>query len=172
MEIKTDCQALRDILMTSKPSAMHARWQDGVMAHRIVDVCHVPGVLNVADGISRQYKGLPKGGNDSSTWSMSPDWEACMGIVHNLYQLSAPEISPEIETLKSRCKDEPLFMEVIDALTGGDGHYDLKTRSHARHRVLGYAIEEGKLWHIGGGTKIFACPQHECISKEEAIIEA
>ena len=38
VEVETDCQALRDILMNDKLSATHARWRDGVLAHNIVDV--------------------------------------------------------------------------------------------------------------------------------------
>ena len=52
VEVKTDCQALRDVLMNDKLSATHARWRDGVLAHNIVDVRHIPGITNIADGIS------------------------------------------------------------------------------------------------------------------------
>lgn len=38
MEVETDCQALRDILLSDKLSVTHARWRDGVLAHNIVDV--------------------------------------------------------------------------------------------------------------------------------------
>ena len=38
VEVETDCQALCDVLMNDKLSAMHARWRDGVLAHNIVDV--------------------------------------------------------------------------------------------------------------------------------------
>ena len=37
VEVETDCQALRDVLMNDKLSATHARWRDGVLAHNIVD---------------------------------------------------------------------------------------------------------------------------------------
>jgi hypothetical protein len=51
VEVETDCQALRDHLMNDKLSATHARWRDGILAHQITDVRHVPGRLNVvADG--------------------------------------------------------------------------------------------------------------------------
>src|SRR6202522_2692977 len=64
VEVETDCQALRDILMNDKLSATHARWRDGVLAHNIVDVRNIPGVTNIADGLSRQYEGTPKAGNE------------------------------------------------------------------------------------------------------------
>ena len=38
VEVETDCQALRDVLMNDKLSATHARWRDSVLAHNIVDV--------------------------------------------------------------------------------------------------------------------------------------
>ena len=43
IEIETDCQALHDHLMNDKLSATHARWQNRILAHQIIDVCHVPG---------------------------------------------------------------------------------------------------------------------------------
>lgn len=60
VEVETDCQAHRDVLMNDKLSAMHARWRDGVLAHNIVDVRHIPGVTNIADGLSCQFKNTPK----------------------------------------------------------------------------------------------------------------
>src|ERR1700678_752120 len=76
VEVETDCQALRDILMNDKLSATHARWRDGVLAHNIVDVRHIPGVTNIADGLSCQYEGTPKVGNDGSEWDIDSDWES------------------------------------------------------------------------------------------------
>lgn len=35
IEPETDCQALRDSLLNDKPSTMHARWCDGILAHEI-----------------------------------------------------------------------------------------------------------------------------------------
>ena len=53
VEIETDCQALRDHLMNDKLSSTHARWREGILAHQIIDVRHVPGRINViADGLS------------------------------------------------------------------------------------------------------------------------
>jgi hypothetical protein len=54
IEIETDCQALRDHLLSTTLNSTHARWHDAVLAHNIVDVRHRPGRLNVvADGLSR-----------------------------------------------------------------------------------------------------------------------
>jgi hypothetical protein len=38
VEIEMDCQALRDTLLSKKPSMVHAQWQDGILAHQIIDV--------------------------------------------------------------------------------------------------------------------------------------
>jgi hypothetical protein len=38
VEIKTDCQALQDVLLSPELNTTHARWRDGVLAHQIVDV--------------------------------------------------------------------------------------------------------------------------------------
>ena len=38
VEVEMDCQALRDILLSNKLIVTHAQWQDGVLAHNIVDV--------------------------------------------------------------------------------------------------------------------------------------
>ena len=84
-----DCQALRDILMNDKLSATHARWRDRVLAHNIVDVRHVPGITNKADGISRQYEGTPKSRGDGSEWDVDPDWESGAGLVYGVNCVSA-----------------------------------------------------------------------------------
>ena len=38
VEIETDCQALQDVLVSTKLNTTHARWCDGVIAHQITDV--------------------------------------------------------------------------------------------------------------------------------------
>lgn len=58
VEIETDCQALKDVLINDKMNPAHARWRDGILAHNIVDVRHIPGKINlVADGLSRMWEG-------------------------------------------------------------------------------------------------------------------
>jgi len=47
VEVETDCQALRDILLSDKLSATHARWRDGVLAHNIVDLRHIPSKITL-----------------------------------------------------------------------------------------------------------------------------
>ena len=107
VEVETDCQVLRDVLMNDKLSATHARWRDGVLAHNIVDVRHIPGVTNIADGLSHQFENMPKQAGDGS------DWESRAGLV---FGINYTEVSPTTQTLRSRFANTPLFRDVIDAL--------------------------------------------------------
>ena len=60
VKLETDCQVLRDVLSNDKLNSAHARWWDGILAHNIIDVCHIAGKINiVADGISHMHEGVP-----------------------------------------------------------------------------------------------------------------
>ena len=166
VEVETDCQALRDVLMNDKLSATHARWRDGVLAHNIIDVRHIPGVTNIADGISRQYENTPKTGEDGSGWDVDSDWESGAGLV---YGINCVSMSPTTQSLRDRFATTPLFRDVIDALENIQSGLGLRERKRARHRSARYMIDEGKLWFIGGGTRTRAVARRECITKEEAV---
>ena len=166
VEVETDCQALRDVLMNDKLSATHARWRDGVLAHNIVDVRHIPGVTNIADGISRQYENIPKSGNDGSEWDVDSDWESGAGLIYNINYMSIPS---DIQALRDRFANTPVFRDVVDALEGIQSGSSLRERKRARHRAAKYMIEEGKLWFVGGGTPTRAVARRECVTKEEAM---
>jgi hypothetical protein len=102
VEVETDCQALRDHLLNDKLSATHARWREGILAHQIVDVRHVPGRINVvADGLSRACEGLPNEEGDGSQWSVSEDWETLAGLTHDVFQITSPT-DPEVAELRDR----------------------------------------------------------------------
>jgi hypothetical protein len=61
VEIETDCQALRDVLLNDHMNIAHTQWRDGILAHWIIDVRHIPRKLNIiADGLSRQWEGQPR----------------------------------------------------------------------------------------------------------------
>jgi len=82
VEIETDSQALWDVLVSTELNATHARWHNGVIAHQITDVQHIPGHINlVGDGISCKDEGQPHQPGDSSEWSVAPDWETVRGLV-------------------------------------------------------------------------------------------
>ena len=165
VEVETDCQALRDTLMNDKLSATHARWRDGVLAHNIIDVRHVPGITNIADGLSRQYEDTPKQDKDGSEWTVNPDWEQGEGLVFGINHVS---IAPDIVALHDRFKDEPTLQQVIDALQGIKSGLGLRERRRAMHRAANYMIEDGKLWFLGGGTPTRAIARRECVSQKEA----
>jgi hypothetical protein len=166
VEVEADCQALRDILLSKNLNATHAHWRDGIMAHNIVGVRHVPGVMNIADGLSRQYKGLPKGHGDASEWSVSPDLNNTTGVVHDMLHV---ETSDEHVALRNRFNSEPVFSQVIDALLEMDHSTHICERMHAQHRVLNYSIADGKLWFVGGGTGVRARVRQECVTRVEAV---
>jgi hypothetical protein len=139
--------------MNNKLSATHTRWQDGILAHQITDVRHVPGCLNVvADGLSRASEGTSNKEGDGSEWSVSEDWEATKGLTHNIFHATDAS-NLEMARLRERFKNEPIFAEVIDALLELDQGRSLRLRKRARHRASEYAIMEGKLWRIAGGHK-------------------
>lgn len=76
IEVKTDCQALRDLLLRDNLGATHARWRDAILAHHIVDVRHRPGNKNqVADTLSCKWDGEGHTANptDRGGWTVTPD---------------------------------------------------------------------------------------------------
>ena len=168
IEVGTNCQALRDHLMNDKLSATHARWCDGILAHQITDIRHVPGCLNVvADGLSRAGKGTRNENGDSSDWTVSENWEANVGLTHDIFH-TADTTTPEMARLQECFKEEPIFAEVIDAILELDQGTSLQLRKRARHRATEYMIEEGKLWRVAGGHSTRARSKVECITREEA----
>ena len=168
VEVETDCQALRDHLMNDKLSATHARWRDGILAHQITDVRHVPGRLNVvADGLSRASEGMTHKEDDGSSWTVSEDWENTIGLTHDIFHTS-DACTAEMTNLRERFKNEPIFIEVVDALLELDQGSSLKRRKRARHRASEYMIAEGKLWRVAGGHQERARARVECVSQKEA----
>jgi transposase InsO family protein len=169
VEIETDCQALRDTLLSEKPSAVHARWRDGILAHQIVDVRHVPGKINVvADGLSRQWEGQQPTGEDGSEWTVNPDRDDQVGLVNDILLTVEGGTQEQVEALRDRLQNEHLFVEVVDAIVGQDKAGTVRDRMRARHRASQYVLEEGKLWKLHGGTSTRARTRTECVSRKEA----
>ena len=99
--------------MSDKLDTTHARWRDGVLAYNIMDVHHILGITNIADGVSRQYEGTKKGFGDGCEWTVSPDIDEVTGDVQNMFQV---EISSEATALRERFADEPLLLAVVNTL--------------------------------------------------------
>lgn len=102
MEVETDCQALHDMLSNTELSTTHVRWRDGVMAHQIIGVHHIPGKVNlVADTLSRQGKDIPHASGDRSRWSVVPDWENSHGLAYDLFHMAEMDMG-EFGALRDR----------------------------------------------------------------------
>ena len=169
IEIETDCQALKDTLLSDKPSAVHARWRDGIIAHQIVDVRHVPGKINVvADGLSRRWEGQEPQEGEGDSWTVNPDRDETVGLTNDVLLTLDTGSNEQIKALRTRLKNEHLFIEVIDAITARDSAKTVRDRRRARHRASQYVLEEGKLWKLHGGTSTRARTRTECISRAEA----
>jgi hypothetical protein len=81
IEIKTNCQALCNTLLSEKPSTIHTCWRDSILDHQIVDVRHIPGKINiVADGISCQWEGQDPSEGDGSEWIVNSDADETLGL--------------------------------------------------------------------------------------------
>ena len=170
VEIETDCQALRDVLMNDKLNAAHARWRDGILAHNIVDVRHIPGKLNVvADGLSRMWEGTERTAGDGSEWTVNEDWESARGLVNDVFGVTGGDDDEELSKLWKRFEGEPIFQEVVEAIANIRSEKSLKEKKKAQHRASQYVIEEGKLWKVGGNGGIRARAKVECVTRKEAV---
>ena len=167
VEIETDCQVVRDVMLNDKLNANHTCWRDGILAHNIVDIRHVPGKINVvANGTSRKWEGQPRNLGDGSEWTIRKDWEAATGLMNDILHVSTDDIS---SPLHERFHGEPLFLEVIDSIcTIEDKSTSLHDQKRAGHRTSQYTIKDGKLWQLKGGTSIHGCAWVECIMQVEA----
>ena len=168
VEIKTDCQALRDVLQSDNLNATHARWHDGILAHQIIDVHHILGRINlVGNGLSRKDEGLPYIEGDGSSWSVVPDWEHACGLVYDLFAVE-PTNTTIHSSFRERFKDERVFLEAVNALLGITGTSLESNRKHAKHQADSFFIEDGKLWQLGGSSPAHTVPHQECVSKLKA----
>lgn len=171
IELEMDCQALRDMLSNDKLSTAHERWRDGILAHNIIDVRHIPGKLNtVADGLSRKSEGFPRQDGDGSEWAVCEDWESNTGLVNDIFQVTAEGDGSELaDALLDRFHLEHLFTEVVQSLLDiGNPEVDQRTKARAAHRASQYMIEDGRLWRIGKGTDTRARARLECVTRKEA----
>ncbi|KIJ10424.1 hypothetical protein PAXINDRAFT_86101, partial [Paxillus involutus ATCC 200175] len=103
---------------------------------------------------------------DGSAWSVSEDWETRRGIVNDLFTV---DVDPSLSKLQTRFVDEPLLLEIVEALHDLDSNKPDRIRRRARHRALNYQIENGQLFRIADGRSVRARARVECVSQKEAI---
>ena len=152
VEIETDCQALCNTIINTKLNSTHARWLDSIMGHHIVDCRHHPGHLNqAADRISRQFTDSPQRKGNGHEWSVDPSWAVNAGLTYNIWSAQLNDTQTRLHT---QFANEPVFLEVIDAMHNIDHGKHVQDKCRARHRMLGYQIEDGRLWHIGEGSPL------------------
>ena len=165
VELETDCQALRDTLTNDKLNVTHARWKESVTQHYIVDVRYRPGKDNkAADGISRQFTGLPKVPGDGHNWTVGEDWYANNGLSHDVYQITT---MAEHEQLRARFAAEPMFTSILDALLELDHGKSPREQRKAKHRAKDFMIEGKKLWRVADGRTSRARARLECVTQAE-----
>lgn len=158
--------------MNDKLIPTHARWRDRILTHQITGVHHIPGCLNVvADSLSQASKGQTHQKGDRSEWTISKDWETTIRLTHDIFHMAEAQ-SSEMAKLQDLFKDEPIFVEVIDALLELDQGVSLWKQKRACHQASEYMITEGKLWHIAGSHKTQAQPKVECVTRKEAEVWA
>lgn len=120
-----------------------------------------------------QYTDAERVPGDGHEWSVSPDAPDRSGWATAAAQVFTVAAVDEVsEQLRERFAKEPIFLQVIDALWNLDFGKTVREKRRARHRALGYMIEEGKLWRIGDGKTTRARPRLECVSQDEAVVLA
>ncbi len=149
IEIETNCLALQDSMTNSNLSATHARWLEYVLSFNIVDVRHIPGSTNlVCDALSRK-------GTDGSATSVSLDWFSSDGLAFDIYSAGVvPEDASDTTShLLEQLKGVPAYTKIIKALgLLEESSEDSSNTWHAEHWAAEYMVEDGRLWHIGGGN--------------------
>ena len=110
----------------------------------------------------------PHRNRDRSSWTVPPNWENTWGLEYNLF---ITDIAPNTlhSQLRDRFKDEPVFVEIVDALLGITDSTSERNHKKAAHRAEGYFIKDEKLWKLGSFTPARATARRECITKQEAV---
>jgi hypothetical protein len=96
---------------------------------------------------------------------VDPSWVASAGLVHDIWSTTLDDSNL---ALRLRFADEPIFLEVIDAMHNIDHGKRVRDKRRACHCMLGYQLEDGRLWRIRDGKSTRARARLECISQVEA----
>ncbi|KIK79932.1 hypothetical protein PAXRUDRAFT_102602, partial [Paxillus rubicundulus Ve08.2h10] len=103
---------------------------------------------------------------DGSEWSINEDWEASRGIANDLFTIA---VDLSLSKLHAHFTDEPLLLEIIEALHDLDSDKPDWIQRCVRHRALNYLVEDGRLFRITDGRSVRARARVECVSQKEAI---
>jgi hypothetical protein len=66
-----------------------------------------------------------------------------MGLAYDIW---TTQLDSEQTTLQEHFASEPVFLDVIDAMNNVDHGKRVQDKRRARHRMLGYQIEDGRLY--------------------------
>ncbi|KIK14934.1 hypothetical protein PISMIDRAFT_67245, partial [Pisolithus microcarpus 441] len=105
---------------------------------------------------------------DDSQWTVNPSLEVTLGLINDMFALE--KLPKDDQDLRERFKQEPLFLEVIDAILNTDTDAPIRNRSRAWHRASQYLVDQGKLWRIHGGTSIR--PRHKTEKEAKRLHES
>lgn len=127
VEIETDCKALSELLGNKKISSTHERWQESIIAHRIVDVRHKPGKQNtVCDTLSRKWQYREEENVEGRETIIDPGWESHKGLVAEVSLLVDDDSS---RRALERYELDPYFGDIVQYLVLGAVSGDDLTRS-------------------------------------------
>jgi hypothetical protein len=92
-------------------------------------------------------------------------------LVNDLFIVQTTNATSETlgAELRNRFKEEPIFLEVIEALCGLDSDRTERERRQVQHRALGYIIEDRHLWRIADGKSAHTRARVECVTQQEAV---
>lgn len=108
VEIKTDCNTLKDTSLNSSLNAVHVHWWESILAYNRVDIWHVPGKLNVvADSLSCKWEGTAPTSGDGSEWTVSENWEAHKGLTNDIMHVI--EANTTAKKLQAHFANKPVF---------------------------------------------------------------
>ncbi|EJD41161.1 hypothetical protein AURDEDRAFT_69085, partial [Auricularia subglabra TFB-10046 SS5] len=132
-----------------------------IVARRIVDVRHRPGVDNQADGLSRKWTSHDDRYVDGGGENVAADWEdkATLPDVLSL----AVECEDDAQ-LRARFADDQYFRDIVEWLTALRVDPTLSARQALRARD--FTVKDGKLWRIGG-KHAHRAPKVECVPASE-----
>ena len=83
---------------------------------------------------------------------------------------SLDENAKDLELLRDRFQNEPMFLEVIDSFSTLSQDADERDKAKARHKITQYVIDSGRLWRLFPHRTSDRRVRHrvECVTKQEA----